>query len=241
MLHACLYTICFVFWYTSWHFYAFSRTNLLTRCHSASSLFFAIFVFQKSYTGNILGIGWNKSRSSYFFWHETESKAKTEGDQGPSAPRRGTACPWPAPPGGVPPWPTSWRRPSAYIFPSTGKPKARSISMKPTASRHYRRCEIGRVQKLFSVPCRREESPSEAFFIIIPSSWGSQLGGHLHAISPEEEGSCQDDVVCSYNTTVEMFVSVQRACQIIAMAQRGPFVRRDVETPCRWVSMDKDR
>jgi hypothetical protein len=39
MLHACLYTICFVFYYTSWCFYAFSRTNLLTRCHCASSLF----------------------------------------------------------------------------------------------------------------------------------------------------------------------------------------------------------
>jgi hypothetical protein len=32
-------------------------TNLLTRCHSASSLFSAVFVFQKSYTGNILEIG----------------------------------------------------------------------------------------------------------------------------------------------------------------------------------------
>jgi hypothetical protein len=42
-------------------FYAFSRTNLLTRCHSVSSLFSAIFVFQKSYTGNILIIGQNKS------------------------------------------------------------------------------------------------------------------------------------------------------------------------------------
>jgi hypothetical protein len=35
-------------------FYAFFETNLLTRCHSASSLFSAVFVFQKSYTGNIL-------------------------------------------------------------------------------------------------------------------------------------------------------------------------------------------
>jgi hypothetical protein len=48
---------------------------------------------------------------------------------------------------------------------------------------------------------------------------------------PQEEGSCQGDVVCSYNTMVETFVLVQRACQVIAMAQRGPFVRRDVETP----------
>jgi hypothetical protein len=39
MLHACFYIICLVFRYTSWRFYAFSGTNLLTRCHSASSLF----------------------------------------------------------------------------------------------------------------------------------------------------------------------------------------------------------
>jgi hypothetical protein len=47
MLHACLYTICFVFCYTLWHFYAFSGTNLLMRCHSASSLFSAIFFSEK--------------------------------------------------------------------------------------------------------------------------------------------------------------------------------------------------
>jgi hypothetical protein len=40
--------------------------NLLMRCHSASSLFSDVFVFQKRYTGNILGIGRNKSRNSYF-------------------------------------------------------------------------------------------------------------------------------------------------------------------------------
>jgi hypothetical protein len=66
MLHAYFYTICLVFRYTSWHFYAISGTNLLTRCQSASSLFSAIFVFQKSYTGNILRIGRNKFLKSYF-------------------------------------------------------------------------------------------------------------------------------------------------------------------------------
>jgi hypothetical protein len=48
MLHACLYTIFLVFRYTSWYFYAFSETNLLTRCHSASSLFSAILCFGKA-------------------------------------------------------------------------------------------------------------------------------------------------------------------------------------------------
>jgi hypothetical protein len=48
MRHAYLCTICFVFCYTSWRFYAFSGTNLLTRCHSASSLFSAILCFRKA-------------------------------------------------------------------------------------------------------------------------------------------------------------------------------------------------
>jgi hypothetical protein len=95
MLHACLYTICFIFYYTSWHFYAFSRTNLLTRCHSASSLFSAIFVFQKSYTRNILRIGQNKSWSSYFSRHKTESKAETEESQRVATPPMARATPWP--------------------------------------------------------------------------------------------------------------------------------------------------
>jgi hypothetical protein len=64
MLLACFYTICLMFRYTLWHFYAFSGTNLLTSRHSASSLFSVVFVFQKSYTGTILRIGRNKSQTS---------------------------------------------------------------------------------------------------------------------------------------------------------------------------------
>jgi hypothetical protein len=77
------YTICLVFRYTSWHFYAFSGTNLLTRCHSASSLFSAVFVFQKSYTGNILGIGRNKSQTSRYLPKLPENRrGDGEGPQG---------------------------------------------------------------------------------------------------------------------------------------------------------------
>jgi hypothetical protein len=81
---SCLfYTICLVFHYTLWHFYAISGTNLLTRCHSASSLFFAIFVFQKSNTGNILGIGRNKFENSYF--SRTKDEDQTGAREGPEA------------------------------------------------------------------------------------------------------------------------------------------------------------
>jgi hypothetical protein len=44
------------------------------------------------------------------------------------------------------------------------------FSMKHTVSRHRRRREIGRVQKLFPAPCRRGESPLKAFFITMPAS-----------------------------------------------------------------------
>jgi hypothetical protein len=83
MLHACYYTICLVFCYTLWHFYAFSGTNLLTRCHSVSSLFSTIFVFHKSYTGNILRIGRNKSQTSRYLMKLPEDR---RGDrEGPRA------------------------------------------------------------------------------------------------------------------------------------------------------------
>jgi hypothetical protein len=84
MLHACSYTICLVFCYTSWRFYAFFGTNLLSGCHRASSLFFAVFVFQKSYTGNILGIGRNKSRTSYYLMKLPEDRRGDGGGHGPA-------------------------------------------------------------------------------------------------------------------------------------------------------------
>jgi hypothetical protein len=95
MLHACLHTICVVFCYTSWCFYAFSGTNLLTRCHCASSLFSAVFVFQKSYIGNILGIGWNKSRTYYFYRSFAKTEDETEGDQELGSPQGVRPSPWP--------------------------------------------------------------------------------------------------------------------------------------------------
>jgi hypothetical protein len=121
MLHACSYTICFVFCYTSWHFYAFSGTNLWTRCHSASSLFSAIFVFQQSYTGNILRIGRNKRRTFYFYRSFAKTEDETEGGQGPATPQGGAAQPLAVPTYGEGAWSTSWHCPFAYKVPSTGK------------------------------------------------------------------------------------------------------------------------
>jgi hypothetical protein len=47
MLHACFTPIALCFVYTSWRFYAFFGTNLLTRCHSVSSCFLLFLCFRK--------------------------------------------------------------------------------------------------------------------------------------------------------------------------------------------------
>jgi hypothetical protein len=140
------------------------------RCHSDSPCFLLFYVFQKSYIGNILGIGQNKCRSSYFSWHEMESKAETEGGQRAAAPCHGAGHPWLH---RAMVWPlihplTSPFRLYILLDEKTLRPEL--FSRKHTASRGHRRCKIGRVQKLFAAPCRRGESPSEAFFITMPTS-----------------------------------------------------------------------
>jgi hypothetical protein len=101
-------------------FYAFSGNNLLTRCHSASSLFSVVFVFQKSYTGNILGFGQNKSQTCYFPEVSWSPKMRRRGPEARLT-LGWRAYPWPAPLGGETSWSISWRLPSAYIFLLTGK------------------------------------------------------------------------------------------------------------------------
>ena len=85
-------------------------------------LFSAVFVFQKSCSGNILGIGRNLDRTSYFSNTYTESKGETEATEEAATPGAGAAPPPAAPGGGVTPSGASRRRPFAYIMPSSRKP-----------------------------------------------------------------------------------------------------------------------
>jgi hypothetical protein len=55
---------------------------------------FAVFVFQKSYTENILGIGRNKSQNSYFSRHKMKSEDETGGHQRVAAPPLGRTMAW---------------------------------------------------------------------------------------------------------------------------------------------------
>jgi hypothetical protein len=106
---------------------------------------------------------WIKQKPKFLFSlkrHGVQSRDGWVPEGGRTTPWRGPPLAAPRP--GVGLWATSWRRPSAYIFPSTGKPKRPDqFSTKHTASRRHRRCEIRRVQKLFPIPCRRVESPPE--------------------------------------------------------------------------------
>jgi hypothetical protein len=68
-----------------------------------SVLFSAVFLFQVFTEGNILGIGRNKSRSSYFADTKTEFKGEMEKGNEPATPGGGAAQPLATPPHGVGP------------------------------------------------------------------------------------------------------------------------------------------
>ena len=102
-------------------------------------LFSAVFVFQKSCSRNILGIGRNKSRSSYFSVTKTESKGETEKSREAASPPLGAARAGPrlglvwAPRGSSPsrllaPWVFGWNMDFA-IF-SWNFPKSRISAQK---------------------------------------------------------------------------------------------------------------
>jgi hypothetical protein len=96
MLHACFYTICLMFRYTSWHFYIFFGTNLLTSRHSASSLFFAIFCvsekLHKKYSRN-----WTKQVPEVLFFQEAFRYPKRRRRGAIGHPHTRAAWPGPSP------------------------------------------------------------------------------------------------------------------------------------------------
>jgi hypothetical protein len=87
MLHACLYTISFVFCYTSWHFYAFSGTNLFTRCHSVSSLFLLFLCFRKATREIFSELDKTKAEVPHFLTRRRSPKMRWRGARGSAHPR----------------------------------------------------------------------------------------------------------------------------------------------------------
>jgi hypothetical protein len=86
MLHARFTPIALCFVYTLWHFYAFSGTNLLTRCHSVSSCFLLFLYFRKVTQEIFSELDETKARPPIFPDTKTESKAETEEGQGLATP-----------------------------------------------------------------------------------------------------------------------------------------------------------
>jgi hypothetical protein len=75
-----LFALCFV--YTSWHFYAFSGTNLLTRRHSASSYFLLFLCFRKVTQEIFSELNEIKAEvPNYLTWRQSpkESRRRTKG------------------------------------------------------------------------------------------------------------------------------------------------------------------
>jgi hypothetical protein len=86
MLHACFTPIALCFVYTLWHFYVFSGTNLLTRCHSASSYFLLFLCFRKVTHEIFSELDETKAKPPIFPDTKTESKEETEEGQGLATP-----------------------------------------------------------------------------------------------------------------------------------------------------------
>jgi hypothetical protein len=150
MLHACFTPFASCFVYTSWHFYAISGTNLLTRCHNASSLFSAFFVFQKSYTGNILGIGQTEDRNSYFSRTKDVDRKRTGGGARGKPHHEGT-CPLLAAPLVVrPPWSTSDDALSPIKSFGTENPRTVGVFPRTVPQRRRRRRQISGDKSLHS-------------------------------------------------------------------------------------------
>jgi hypothetical protein len=125
MLHACLHTICFVFCYTSWHFYAFSGTNLLTRCHSASSLFLQFLCFRKARQEIFSELDETKAKPSIFTEALRRPKMRRRGARSQAHPRVARPTPGSRHQGVRPAGPPPYAALSPISSPRREKPRGR--------------------------------------------------------------------------------------------------------------------
>jgi hypothetical protein len=154
-------------------------------------------VFQKSYTRNILGIGRNEARSSYFAVTKTLSKAETEEGQEAATPGGGVGPPWPC---------TRWcgilvhhlTLPFRLYILSEAKTLNRPFSIhekfRSTAAikDQFRGIEVS-----VPAPCRDRELPPELSQWTPPPSPSTLLSPMMRReqFSPEAEGSTGSYVV----------------------------------------------
>jgi hypothetical protein len=95
MLHACFTPVALCFVYTLWHFYAFSRTNLLTRCHSASSCFLYFLCFRKVTKEIFSELDKTKAKVSIYLTQRWSPKERRRAARRQPNHRVAQATPWP--------------------------------------------------------------------------------------------------------------------------------------------------
>ena len=95
MFHAYIIPIATCFIYTLYDFYAFSGTNLLTRCRSASSLFSAIFGFRQAVKKIFSELHKTKAKVPIFSGSIQNTEEETEGGHEAASPGGGATPPWP--------------------------------------------------------------------------------------------------------------------------------------------------
>src|SRR4051812_9523961 len=84
MLHACFAPIILCFFHTLWHFYEFSRTNILTSATEPVSCFLLFLVSEKlvkKYSQN-----WTKQKPKLLFFSDTTRSPEERGRRTPGQP-----------------------------------------------------------------------------------------------------------------------------------------------------------
>ena len=119
MFHAYIIPIATCFIYTLYGFYPFSETNLLTRCHGASSLFSVVFGFRKAVKEIFSELHETKANTPIFPGSIQNTKEDTEESHEAASPGGGAAPLLAAPPRGVGPSGPHLLRPFAYKDPPT--------------------------------------------------------------------------------------------------------------------------
>jgi hypothetical protein len=161
-------------------------------------LFSAVFVFQKSCTGNILGFGRNKSQTSYFFLHEDEVQSRDRGGH-----RGSHTMPWRGPTSGrAGLWCGPLGHPSTSPFRLYIAFDAKTL--KESVSIHEKFCSTATIKDEFwgteiyvPAPCRDGELPPEAISIDSTAIFIAVADSHDEegVVLPRAEGSTGSYVV----------------------------------------------
>ena len=170
MFHATLLMISTCFMHTLCHIYAFSGTNLLTRCRRASCCFLLFLVSEilvRKYSRN-----WTKSTPRVLFCHEASRRPKR---------RRSGATRWPNPRAARPPLGRAALWCGALVPPldlpfrllkaSVAKPPVPRATIRKTFQRRRRRqSHLGGFRRSPPAPCRRGESSPGGLYAAMVAS-----------------------------------------------------------------------